>query len=189
MRGMRTFTEIILIGPTKAGKSTLAALLSERLRIPRCSLDDARWAYMREIGYDKELDTLFRELGGTLARVLYWQLFGPYAVERFLAEHSGCVMDFGAGHTVYDSTEMLERVERALMPYPNVFLILPSPDPQESIRILNERLAAEGVRYNFDFSAHFVKHSSNYRLAKAIVYTEDKTPEQTADEILGLCSS
>ena len=142
--------------------------------------------YMREIGYDKQLDTLFRELGGTLARVLYWQLFSPYAVERFLAEHSGCVMDFGAGHTVYDNTEMLERVERALAPYPNVFLILPSPDPQESIRILNERLAAEGVRFNFDFSAHFVKHPSNYRLAKAIVYTEGKTPEQTADEILAL---
>ena len=84
---------------------------------------------------------------------------------------------------------MLERVERALMPYPNVFLILPSPDPQESIRILNERLAAEGVRYNFDFSAHFIKLTSNYRLAKAIVYTEGKTPEQTADEILALCSS
>ena len=182
-------SEIILIGPTKAGKSALAALLSKRLDVPQCSLDEARWTYMGEIGYDQQLDNLFRELGGTLARVLYWQLFSPYAVERFLAEHSGCVMDFGAGHTVYDSTEMLERVERALMPYPNVFLILPSTDPQESIRILNKRLAVEGVRYNFDFSAHFVEHSSNYRLAKAIVYTEDKTPEQTADEILALCSS
>ena len=177
-------SEIILIGPTKAGKSTLAALLSEQLGVPQCALDEARWTYMREIGYDRQLDNLFRELGGTLARVLYWQLFSPYAVERFLAEHSGCVMDFGAGHTVYDSTEMLERVERALMPYPNVFLILPSPDPEQAIRILNERLAAEGVRFNFDFSAHFVKHPSNYRLAKAIVYTEGKTPELTVDEIL-----
>ena len=179
-------TEIILVGPTKVGKSTLALLLAKRLGIPACSLDDARWQYMREIGYDKQLDNLFRELGGTLARVLYWQLFSPYAVERFLAEHSGCVMDFGAGHTVYDSTEMFERVERALAPYPNVYLILPSPDPQESIRILNERLAAEDVRFNFDFSAHFVKHPSNYRLAKAFVYTEGKTPEQTVDEILAL---
>lgn len=179
-------SDIILIGPTKAGKSTLASTLSERLGVPRCSLDDARWAYMREVGYDKELDTLFRELGGTLARVLYWQLFGPYTVERFLAEHSGCVMDFGAGHTVYHNTEMLEQVERALTPYPNVFLILPSPDPEESIRILNQRLTEEGVRFNFDFSAHFVTHPSNYRLAKAIVYTEGKTPEQTADEILAL---
>ena len=33
---------------------------------------------------------------------------------------------------------------------------------------------------------HFVKHPSNYRLAKAIVYTEGKTPEQSADEILAL---
>lgn len=33
-------------------------------------------------------------------------------------------------------------------------------------------------------AAHFVKHPSNYRLAKAIVYTEGKAPEQTVDEIL-----
>jgi hypothetical protein len=177
-------TEIILIGPTKAGKSTLAALLAQRLGIPACSLDAARWQYMREIGHDKQLDDQFRERGGALARVLYWQLFGPYVVERFLAEHSGCVMDFGAGHTVYDSTEMLERVERAMAPYPNVFLILPSPDPETSIHVLNERLAVEGVWYNFDFSAHFVRHASNYKLAKHIVYTEQRTPEQCADGIL-----
>jgi hypothetical protein len=80
----RVPSDIVLIGPTKAGKSTLALLLAARLGTPVCSLDDARWQYMREIGYDKQLDNLFRELGGTLARVLYWQLFSPYAVERFL---------------------------------------------------------------------------------------------------------
>ena len=175
-----------MIGPTKAGKSTLAPLLAKRLGVPACSLDDVRWQYIREIGYDKQMDNLFRDLGRTSAACFYWQLFSPYAVERFLAEHSGCVMDFGAGHTVYNSMEMLERVERALAPYPNVFLILPSPTPDESIRILNQRLAEEGVRFNFDFSAHFVNHPSNYRLAKAIVYTEGETPEQTADDILAI---
>ena len=95
-------SDIILIGPTKAGKSTLAAILSERLGV---------------------IDALSTKRAGI------------------------------------DS------------------------------HILNERLAVEGVRYNFDFSAHFIKLSSNYRLAKAIVYTEGKTPEQTADENLALCSS
>jgi hypothetical protein len=31
---------------------------------------------------------------------------------------------------------------------------------------------------------HFVRHHSNYDLAKYIAYTKDKAPEQTCDEIL-----
>jgi hypothetical protein len=179
-------SEIILIGPTKAGKSTLAVLLSQRLNQPHRSLDEERWRYMREIGYDEALAQAFRATGGFLAKALYWQLFNAYVVERFLAEHEHCVMHFGAGHSVCDSTEMLGRIERALAPYPNIVLILPSPDPDESIRVLNERLAAEEVHLNFDFSAHFVRHPSNYRLARHVVYTERKMPEETADEILAV---
>lgn len=175
-----------MIGPSKAGKSTLAVLLAQRLNLPHRSLDEERWRFMREIGYDEELDRVFRATGGFLARALYWQLFNAYVVERFLAEHEQCVMHLGAGHSVCDSTEMLDRVERALAPYPNVVLILPSPDPDESIRVLNERLVADGVRFNFDFSAHFVRHPSNYRLARYVVYTEGKTPQETAEEILAV---
>ena len=89
------------------------------------------------------------------------------------------------GTRSFDTTEGLERVERALAPYPNVFLILPSPDKDESISVLNERLEAEGVRFNFDFSAHFVNHPANYRLAKHVIYTGDNTPAQTVEEIIG----
>ena len=44
--------DIILIGPIGAGKSTLAALLAERLGVPRCGMDIERWPYMQEAGYD-----------------------------------------------------------------------------------------------------------------------------------------
>lgn len=177
---------IVLIGPSKAGKTTLAKLLAQRLGVEHRSLDEERWRYMHEIGYDGDLDRTIREAGGFLARALYWQLFGAYVVERFLEEHPGCVLDFGAGHTVYDTSEQLARVERALSFYPNVFLILPSPDPDESVRTLNQRLLDEGIQFNFDFSAHFVRHPSNYLLAKHVVYTSGKTPQQTADEIIEL---
>lgn len=179
-------SDVVLIGPSKAGKTTLARLLALRLAIEYRSLDDARWRYMREIGYDADLDRTIRAAGGFLARALYWQLFGAYVVERFLEENAGCVLDFGAGHTVYDSSEHLARVERALSSYPNVFLILPSPDPDESVRTLNQRLLDEGIAFNFDFSAHFVRHRSNYLLAKHIVYTNGKTPQQTVDEVIEL---
>jgi hypothetical protein len=64
-------------------------------------------------------------------------------------------------------------------------LILPSPDREESIQILNERngsIFSNGV----DSNEHFVKHHSNYDLAKFIVYTKGKSPEETCDDILKL---
>jgi hypothetical protein len=169
-----------------AGKTTLAKLLAAELQIPRYSLDDLRWPYMKEIGYDKDLDNEFRRRGGFLARALYWQLFGAYVVERFLADHHGGVLDFGGGHTVYDNRESLERVKRALARYPNVFLILPSPDMNSSIHVLTDRLAKEPVELNFDFVTHFVRHPANYELAKHIVYTEGRTAGECKDLILGL---
>jgi len=41
-------SDIILIGPPMAGKSTLAMLLAEKLQVPCYSLDDLRWSYMKE---------------------------------------------------------------------------------------------------------------------------------------------
>ena len=46
---------IILIGPLGAGKSTVWHLLAEKLGLPQCSVDDVRWKYYEEIGYDKVL--------------------------------------------------------------------------------------------------------------------------------------
>lgn len=181
-------TEIILIGPPMAGKSTLAQSLARETNLPWFNLDELRWGYMKEIGYDKALDDEIRRRGGFLARALYWQLFGPYVIERFLAEHSHCIMDFGGGHTVYDSQESHNRVKRALAPYPNVILVLPSPDPEKSIKILSDRLALEPVELNFDFSRHFVEHPANHELAKHIIYTEGKSVDESTAEILGLIS-
>ena len=179
-------SDIILIGPSKSGKSTLGALLAAKLDLPQRSLDQLRWNYYKEIGYDEELSKELRRRGGFLARVLYWNLFGAHAIERLLAEHRDCVFDFGAGPFSFESDELITRVKQALAPYPNVVLILPSPDLGESIRILDERLAGEPVELNFDFTARFVKHPANHDLAKFTVYTKGKTPEETCDEILGL---
>ena len=121
-----TRSDIVLIGPVRTGKSTLGKLLAERLDLPQVTLDEQRWRYYKEIGYDEELAQEIRRLGGFLALVLYWNLFDAHAVERLLAEHRDCVFDFGAG--IYWNDEILGRVQRALNPYRNVVLMLPSPD-------------------------------------------------------------
>jgi hypothetical protein len=71
-----------------------------------------------------------------------------------------------------------------LAPFPNVVLLLPSPDLDESVLLLMQR-AGECVDGGVDFHEHFVKHPSNQALAKVTVYTKGKTPEETRDEVLG----
>lgn len=181
-------TNILLIGPVRTGKTTLAKLLSEKLDVPRVGLDDLRWDYYREIGYQEAVAQRIRQAGGFVALVYYWKQFDAYAVERVLADHQHCVIDFGAGHSVYESREFFRRVQTALAPYPNVVLVLPSPAPDESIRILNERTKdlIGSFGQGFNWNDYFVRHPANYELAKFTVYTQGQTPEETCMDILRL---
>lgn len=177
-------SDIVLLGPVRAGKSTLGNLLALRLHLPQTSIDELRWKYYKEIGYDEALAQEFRARGGFLALVLYWNLFEAYTIERVLADHRNCVFDFGAG--IYESRESFARVQRALQPYRNVILLLPSPDKAESLRILSERDTQPPTDLNFDFNAHFLDQHSYYDLAKFIVYTRGKSPDESCTEILSL---
>lgn len=181
---------IILIGPMCAGKSTVAEILAARLGMPQVVMDDLRWDYYEETDYDKGKARQLHEAGDTLGLLQYMKPFEAYAVERVLAEKPGCVIDFGAGHSVYEDDDLLARVERALAPISQVILLLPSPDPDVSTRVLNARFRAllEREVGQVDekllaLNEHFVKHPSNQQLTKRVVYTEGKTPEETAEEI------
>jgi ABC-type arginine transport system ATPase subunit len=183
-------SDIILIGPMGTGKSTLGRLLAEKLNVPQVSMDKLRFDYYKQIGYDEALAQQLRTEHGLAALFRYWEPFHPHAVEKLLAEHSDCVIDFGAGHSVYDDAVLFERVHKILEPYPNVVLILPSPDLDESVQILKERMKEhqgwDGVDDGIDFHEHFVKHHCNHDLAKFVVYTKCKIPEETRDEIISL---
>ncbi len=176
-------SDLILIGPIRSGKSTQGKLLAEKLGVPPCSMDDHRWGYYDEIGYDKEFADKLKTKVGFWALYMYWKEFECYAVERLLSEHSNCVIDFGGGHSIYEIDSHFARVKKALQPYENVVLILPSPDKDECVQILCERMGLEAPD-DFDVNEHFVRHHSNYDLATMTVYTKDKTPEETRDEIL-----
>lgn len=172
-------TDIILIGPAGVGKSTIAALLAERLKLRLVSLDVLRWEYYSEIGYDEETARKIHEEQGFWAMYQYWKPFELHSVERVLQEYSRCVIEFGAGHSVYEDDVLFQRAKQALGVYKNVVLLLPSPDKDESYRILNERYGEE-----FPINKHFLTHHSNYDLATLTVYNKDQTPEQTVEEIL-----
>lgn len=176
-------SDIVLIGPIGAGKSTQGKLLSEHLHLPQCSMDDLRWDYYDEIGYDKTLAQQKRDAGGMEAVTEYWKPFEAYAVERLLTEHRDCVIDFGAGHSVYGDEALFKRVQQALKPYTNVVLLLPSPEIEESRQILRQRNRDRPSDIAIA-NEYFLQHPANAQLAKHTVYSHRNSPKVTCADIL-----
>ena len=180
---LATKFEIILIGPIGSGKSTIAALLSKRLGLPRRSMDEVRWKYYDEIGYDRDLARQKRTEEGLWGLYRYWKSFDAYAVKRLLESFRDCVFDLGGAHSVYEDDGLFEQVRETLAPYAHIILLLPSPNLDESVQILNSRDNSIPIEQR-EINEHFVRHHSNYDLAKHVVYTKGKTPEETCDDIL-----
>ncbi|HDD61922.1 MAG: shikimate kinase [Chloroflexota bacterium] len=182
---------IILIGPMSVGKSTLAKKLAKKLGVPRIELDEVRQRFNNEIGYDEKFASEIVGTEGMMGLIKYWKPFDAHAVERALKEYENCVMDFGAGHSVYEDQELFQRVEKALKPHKFVIQILPSPDQDRSVEIVNQRfsdlLLNEVGKIDEELLAlneHFVRHPSNGLLAKKTFFTEGKSAKATAQEIL-----
>ncbi|MBE9048800.1 AAA family ATPase [Pleurocapsales cyanobacterium LEGE 10410] len=175
-------SDIILIGAMGAGKSTIGKLLAQKLELPQVSMDRLRWKYYTEVGWSKEKQKEIADKEGFAGVYRYWKQFDLYAVERLLDEHQDCVIDFGAGHSIYEDDEEGERARELLAPYTNVVLLLPSPDLAESVALLHERnqLIINGMELN----RFLITHPSNCELATHVVYTKGKTATETRDEIL-----
>jgi len=176
-------SEIFLIGPIGCGKTTIAEFIYRRTMLPHRSVDLLRWKYFEELGYDRGIarDKYMSE--GFWGLYHYWKPFEAYAVKRMLEDFRECIFDFGGSQTVYEEDDLFNQVRGLFEPYPHVVLITPSPDKEESIRILHERNKYASEE-QWSVNELLVRHHSNYGLAKHIVYTKDKTPEQTCDEIL-----
>ena len=182
---------VILIGPMSAGKSTLAKLLARRLKVKRIELDDVRQKFYDEIGYDEGYASRIIGEEGMQGLINYWKPFEAHAVERAMQKYDNCVLDFGAGHSVYEDPELFKRVEKVLQPYKHVILILPSPDPDRSVEVVNQRFSELLIREVgkvdpelLELNEYFVRHPANQALAKKIIYTEGRSPKSTCQDIL-----
>ncbi|OAA80469.1 hypothetical protein LEL_00014 [Akanthomyces lecanii RCEF 1005] len=177
---------IILIGPEGAGKSTIGALLATSLAKPLYSLDRHRDALYAPYGYSPAVAQSIYDTHGLWAFYAHWTVFEFQAVCHILGnaarqpdEYFGKILDFGAGHSVYDNPEELAAVEALMAPFEHVFLVLPCEDVDEAARIMEARRGKE-----LGLNRHFLTHESNGRLAKYTIYTKDRTPEECAKEIL-----
>ncbi|MFN8447166.1 MAG: shikimate kinase [Anaerolineae bacterium] len=182
---------IILIGPSGAGKTTLAKMLGEALGMSWFDLDDLRWGYYAEIGYDREYAEALHEAEGFAALIAYWKPFEIYSVERLFQDYpAGHVFAFGAGQSVYDDPAFAERARVALAPH-HVILLLPSTDTAESVQILNDRIRISEPELPEQLfgmigamNRDIIEHPANASLADLTLYTSDQTPEATRDAIL-----
>jgi len=183
-------SSIILIGPMRTGKSTLAEQLSKDLTLPRVSLDDLRWTYYPEIGFDVAYDRALAADGAWEQRRRYRSKHDPHAIKRVLEEYgSNHVIDFGGSHSLHEDAAQLATVQALLQPYPHVVLVLPHPDPVEALRILDIRRGERHLLYGFDLNERMLRHPSNYTLAKHILYTAGKTVAESSQDtqhLLGL---
>jgi len=178
-------SSIILIGPVGVGKTTAAHLLAEGLSLPYLALDELRWAYFQEIGFDLERQQQLGATQGITAVLAYWEPFEVHALERALADHQAGIVDVGGGYTIANDPALTDRIRRALAPYPYVFLLLPTPQLDESIQVLADRTAGL-LPDQFPLHDHVERHFKTQDLAKHVIYTGNKAPGAICDEILAI---
>lgn len=179
---------IILIGPEGSGKSTIGKLIADSELKELYSLDRHRDALYAPYGYDKALADKIYDEQGLWPFYEHWKTFEFQAVTHILQnaskegeEFHAKILDFGAGHSVYEKPEQLANIEELMKPFHNVILLLPCEDVEAALKITEARRGHE-----LGLNRHFLEHESNSRLAKHIIYTHNKTPQQCANEVLSL---
>jgi shikimate kinase len=178
----KTMEPIILIGPIGAGKTTVGKLLAQKLSLPFYSLDEEAPRYTVPLGYSDDHYDLLKKQKGPFAAYDYAREFFDEAVLQFLAAHDQGIFDFGGGHPVVPDIKKQERIVNALKPYSHIFFLMPTSDIEESLSILRKR--NELSEDEADFNTLYFKDKTYWEIAKFIIYTEGKSPEQTCEEIL-----
>jgi adenylate kinase family enzyme len=181
-------TNIIIIGPVCAGKSTQGQLVAKALNKRSLSLDNIAKDYYEANGLSlAQFQQAKIEKGYLQAYQLWWPSLA-YAARQVIKDYPDCVIDFGAGHTHYEDELLFRSVKKALAPYSNIILLLPTADLDRSVSILRQRSIEERksdwIHDGYDFIEHWVKDYCNHDLATVTIFTENKTPEQTRDDIL-----
>lgn len=100
-------------------------------------------------------------------------------LERVKKDGSYGIVDFGAGHSVYDDQEIFERVKSMLKPFKNIVLLLPNKDEEKSLDIMKSRAIVD-TRDN----KKFFESQCNKELATMIVYCNNRQPLEIAEEIM-----
>lgn len=187
MPGGLSETGIVFIGPVGAGKSTQCKLVAQALGKKSLSLDSVADKYYKENGFSLSEFQAMKKTGFFQAYNQWWPSLA-YAARKVVKDYPDYVIDFGAGHSHYQDSQLFESVKDALSLCLYVILLLPSSNLDYSVSVLRERSMKQRGRDwiygDYDFIAHWVKDACNQSLATITIYTDGKSPEETRDEII-----
>lgn len=159
---------IILIGPSGAGKSTVAEELRKITNMPRLCLDR-----IANKANASELKQRFKSEDEFNCHMIS-------EVLKSVKEHNEYgIVDFGAGHSVYDNILIFEDVKEMLQSFQNIILLLPSQNEQEALEIMKQRSTGD-TRNN----QKFFESPCNKELATMTVYENGRQPSEIAKEII-----
>ena len=159
---------ILLIGPSGIGKTTIAKVLSKKTGLEQLSLDAVANEDRRN-GIRKEFPN----------RDDYNLYLLNKVIENAKKNKSYGIVDFGAGHSVFESEEKFIKAQELLGNFQNIILLQYSDDMDESLEVINTRSTGD-IKDNF----YFITNDCNTALATMVVYTKDKTTEDIAEEII-----
>lgn len=164
---------ILIIGPMGVGKSTISDELSKSTGLKVVSLDNG-----------EQLSHLYQQK----PNYRNFKDFEFYLTSSVLTElDEPMVIDFGAGHSIYENPIMFYEMKKLITKFKNVILILPSEDLNESLRIINERISTRDVNdlnQRMANNKHFIESPCNYELSTDIIYTNNMSLDEITNTIL-----
>ena len=166
------------MGPVGVGKSTQAELLSKKLAQPRCSYDEVKAGYLKELGFNKESALAIEEEQGEYAMFCHMNEFRYQVLRKVINEHPGHIIDLGGGVHCYNETHQVESTKALLEPIDDIFYLLPSEDLATNINAL------PGFKEGYAINTYIMMHPTNTIYAKKLIYTLDKSPEEITNEIV-----
>ena len=170
---------IILMGPVGAGKSTQAELLSKKLGQPRCSYDEVKAGYLKELGFDKKSASAIEAEQGEYAMFCHMNNFRYQVLRKVIEEHPGHIIDLGGGVHCYNEAHQVDSTKDLFDPIDEIFYLLPSDNLATNINALPD------FKDGYAINTYIMMHPTNAVYAKKIIYTLSKTREEIAGEIIG----
>ena len=185
---------IVLIGPVAAGKSTISEIIQRQkneLGLVHMPLDKTSEFYLNYYGYDFSKGRNLMKSGSYQEYLNYRQLFNFQYIKSLIDNiDRPYLLEFGGSDTITSTNEDSEELKSMLREFKNVVLLLPSKDKKYSEQILERRvthLVDESMGKFLKFVNRQLLQDGFYEeVVTSTVYTESKTPEEVAYEILEL---
>ncbi len=169
---------IILMGPVGVGKSTQAELLSKELGRPRCSYDEVKAGYLKELGFNRKSALAIEEEQGEYAMFCHMNDFRYQVLRKVIDEHPGHIIDLGGGIHCYNESHQVDSTKELFDPIDEIFYLLPSDDLATNINTL------PGFKEGYAINTYIMMHPTNALFVKKMIYTLGKTPEEITREII-----